>query len=143
MNQIEEAKNYCASYLSNCLVSEYKLRNKLKEKGYDNKAINEAIITCKEYGYINDDEYAKNYVSNSLKFKEWGYYKIRYKLRKKGISENLIKKYLKNIDFYPKTLKCAKKKYARTTDKAKIIRYLKQKGFDYNNIYKAIDSITE
>lgn len=68
--------------------TEQQLRRKLIEGKYPEKVIEEAIAYVKEYGYVNDENYARRYFECYGGRKSKG--EIRRKLREKGISSAVI-----------------------------------------------------
>ena len=100
----------------------------------------EAILTyLYEQGYLNDERYCRAFVHDKVRFAQWGRVKIRYALRAKQLPEDAIDKAMNEIDTeeYKKVLQhlatayCSAKKGA---DQNRLIRYLMQRGFTYEEI---------
>ena len=53
-----------ASYLEKYVVSEKGLKDYLKKKNFDNIVIAKTINKLREYGFIDDEKFAKNYFEN-------------------------------------------------------------------------------
>lgn len=121
------------------MKSEKMLKTYLKEKGYPLSCINKAIEKLKEYGYVDDEAFAENYIStySSTKSKR----KIKYDLMGKGIKEEIIESKLVCLEDEDERVKCFKfaEKYMKNKEfdlktKQKLYNHLLGKGFDYDNI---------
>jgi regulatory protein len=94
---IEKAKNYVVDY---CLGKPEKvIKDKLKEKEYEEEVIDGVIAFLNKYGYINDADYAKRFTHDALLLKKYGKQKISYLLKQKGISNSIIRDSLDNVSF--------------------------------------------
>lgn len=135
--------------------TEKEVRDKLKQKEYEENAIEYSIKFLKEYNFIDDNYYAKAFIRDKLS--SMGSQKIKYNLAQKGISKEIIEKELINIDKENEkniALEMAKKKLEiirkKETDKfkvsGKLYRYLISKGYDMSivsDIVKETMSIDE
>ncbi|MBP5305582.1 MAG: RecX family transcriptional regulator, partial [Lachnospiraceae bacterium] len=81
------ARKKVLSLLEMCDRPEGELRSKLRLKGYDEETVDDAIDYAKKFGYIDDERYAKNYISFNLGVKNKT--KIIYALGAKGIKKDL------------------------------------------------------
>lgn len=132
-------------FLSATRKTEREIRAYLTKKGYLPAVIEYVIEKLREYGFINDGEYAEAYTESAAKRK--GGRLIRMELKNKGLSDETIDGALSELDS-EQELETAKKileKYMRgkTADKAtlqKAYRYLMSKGFDYEVAKAAIDA---
>ena len=95
-NKYYELYNKVLKYLSTKMRSEKEIYNKYKE--YDSKDIAKVITKLKEQGYLNDSEYIKAYINDSINLKMVGYLKIKNDLLKLGFKEEEIVSYLNQID---------------------------------------------
>ena len=82
------AKKRVLHLLERSQKSEKQLRDKLKEGGYEQDVIDEAIDYAKSYHYIDDERFARDFVRLSCHNKS----RIRLKqdLSQKGIDKDLI-----------------------------------------------------
>ena len=96
-----------------------------------------------EFGYINDEEYTKRRAI--LKAKQgYGDAYIRYFLKRLSISEELIERALHDI---PDEISEEKRiimniKKRREMQREKLIRYLSNRGFNYETILHTLDGDT-
>ena len=78
------------STLNYGMKTEKEMIDKLKEKGYEEDAIQKAIMKAKDYNLINDDYYIELYIKTKAIPAKWGEQKIISNLYKKGININDI-----------------------------------------------------
>jgi len=79
-NNYKRAFNYSLNLLSKLPRTEKQLRDKLNNFEYENDIIDEVIFNLKELGYINDKEYASEYIYSRTG--KDGPYKIKNQLFK-------------------------------------------------------------
>lgn len=86
----KRAKKRCMNLLKSRAYTEKRLRDKLKEGGYSSECIDEAIEYVKSFGYINDYEYACQYIL----FHKEGETRSRLaeKLKFRGISGEVLER---------------------------------------------------
>ena len=102
LQEIAEKESYirCKESAIKIIERSYKtekeIRDKLKQKGYEEKQINNSIDFLKEYNFINDNTYAKAFIKDKLSSK--GSQKIKYDLMKKGIAKDIIEENLIKVD---------------------------------------------
>ena len=135
--------------------TEKEIRDKLKQKGYEEKQINNSIDFLKEYNFINDNTYAKAFIKDKLSSK--GSQKIKYDLMKKGIAKDIIEENLIKVDKNEEkevALNVGRKKYESIRRKesdnyklsGKLYRFLISRGYAYDivkDVVKEIMSLDE
>ncbi len=90
VSSVSKCKNYVLKLLARKLYTEKELRNKMRDKGFLTEASDEVVSFLKEYGYINDRQFAKSYISDSIRLRKKGKRLIRMELLQKGIEEVLF-----------------------------------------------------
>ncbi len=147
---MKRAKLRAMNLLKSRPYTEKKLREKLQMGQYPQCCIEEAVSYVKSYGYINDEQYAADYLF--YHGDRLNKVQVFRKLREKGVDDALIEKvygtYCDNGNA-PKEeeLICRflKKKRLTAHDvknrecRHKIIRILLQKGFSYDQILRVFD----
>ena len=131
--------------------SHQEVRDKLYELGAYTSEVNTLITDLIEADLLNEERFARSFARGRFNLKHWGRIKIIQHLKQHRISEYLQKKALKEIDpneYYSTasrlaqrkwdTLKSEKDPYAK---KAKVFRYLLQKGYESSLINEVIQSI--
>jgi|UniRef100_A0A7V3RF01 regulatory protein len=72
--------------------SEWELSNRLLQKGYDDKVIENLIYEMKQKGFINDEKFAKLFAVDELELKFKGPKYIEYELKELKVDEEIIAK---------------------------------------------------
>ncbi len=128
------------------------MEKRLLEKGYNLEEINETLKFLERYNFINDESYTKAFIKN--KTKTQGKQKIKYALKNKGVSEEIIEEELSNLDMKKEKEKAnilALKKYNilikrenhKYKIKEKIIRFLISRGYNYEVAKDAVKEMLE
>lgn len=128
------------------------MEKRLLEKGYNLEEINETLKFLERYNFINDESYTKAFIKD--KTKTQGKQKIKYALKNKGVSEEIIEEELSNLDMEREKENAnilALKKYniliKRENDKykikEKIIRFLISRGYNYEVAKDAVKEMLE
>lgn len=141
--------NYALSVLSRTIKSEKQLKMKLKEKGYDEQFIDNAIIKLKQKKYLDDERYSEILISNRTSISKYGKRRIRQDLYTKGISCEIIDEKLSFIsdeEELERALSLGSKKLRtlKKEDERKIIKlsnHLINKGFEYSIVKKAVSEL--
>ena len=133
------------SLLSVTGKTEKELYLKLKEKGYAHAIIRETITKLKEYGYVDNAEYAREYVISHANKK--GGRMLAAELKMKGVSDADISTALNEID-ETEGAKAALNKYLRgknitLENLQKAYRYLLSKGFSGDAVGEAVQSLKQ
>lgn len=124
-----------ARYLEKALKTQKQLQTYLKEKGFLQQSIDDAVQKLKEYGYIDDEAYAENYIKTYQNKK--GKIKLKFDLISKGVSPEIVEEKLAQlIDAEEQFSSCEAllKKYIKNKPidsklKSKAYAHLFSKGF--------------
>lgn len=148
----KQAKLKIESYCAYQERAQQEVRDKLYEWGLHQLDVENIIADLISENFLNEERFAKAYVSGKFKIKGWGKTKIIQHLKLKRISTPLIKIALKEIDQdeYIDTLDkiIAKKVLGNPAElsyneKAKVVRYLQGKGFESDLIFDRLKSNDE
>ncbi|MGL4761604.1 MAG: recombination regulator RecX [Sarcina sp.] len=151
-DEFKKCKNTALRIIERNYKSEKEVHAKLIEKGYDEEVAVVAIDFLREYGYINDKNFAGMYIRDRLKTE--GKNKIKYALIRKGIDELIIKDALSEFADEDTELdvaiKLAKRRYdtmrKRETDKyklsQKLYRFLVGKGYGFDLVSEVVKKVT-
>jgi regulatory protein len=140
---LAKAEHYCA-YQER---SQYEIRNKLYEWGLKTAEVEELISELIVTNFLNEERFAKVYVSGKFNIKKWGKIKIKQSLKIKQVPDKMITKALNTIDsgdYMQTLLELAEKKAKLITEsdaykkKYKLITYLMGKGFENNLISEVL-----
>ncbi len=103
-----------------------------------------------EEDYLNEERYAMLFAGGHFRQRKWGKTKIIHALRQKRVSEQNIKRAMKEIgeeDYLSAAGKLAKIKWKSLKGEQHLVReaktgaYLQQKGFEWPLIQKVIKTI--
>ena len=92
------AADYAAYLLTRRLQSRHELEEKLARKKYESEDIQDVIKRFTELNLINDERFARSYVSDKVDFARRGRWRIALELKKKGIAKELIDMSINEID---------------------------------------------
>ncbi|MGN1208262.1 MAG: RecX family transcriptional regulator [Christensenellales bacterium] len=141
------AFNKVLKYISKSMKTEHDLLVYLKQKSFRDDVIKKTIEKLKEYNYVNDEIYVKSYVETYKS--KFGESRLRQNLKNKNIDEELIEKYLildeRDVIFNIKKeiLKQTKNKVLDAKQKQKIYRNLAFKGYSFEQIKNAFNTLGE
>ncbi|MCD6345908.1 MAG: RecX family transcriptional regulator [Bacteroidales bacterium] len=127
------------------------IRDKLRKWELTEAQIEVIIKELYQHKFIDDDRFAKAFTRDKSRFNSWGKIKIRYHLRAKGISPEVITEALTEIndeDYHERLEKILKAKIQSMQQsddpykaKAKLIRLAAGKGYEQDLIYKTINHL--
>lgn len=146
-DEFNRAKNFALGKISYAQKTSFEIEKILKDNNFSNESIQRTIDFLNEYGILNDELFVKSYVSDKHNISKWAKNKIRYSLKSKKISDELIEKYLEIINDeqeYENAYNFALKKAKNTfniENKQKVYRYLAGKGFEFDIINKVVGEI--
>jgi len=129
------------------------LKNKLWNKDYDKRLIDEILAQLIESNYLDDKEFANAFVEEKLKAKKWSKRRLKSELIKKGIKPDLISEALNSkvsgSDNFDNAFAVAKKKYESLKKRDlepkeirnKLSTFLLSRGFEYDTVKEVCDQI--
>ena len=142
---LKRAKLRAMHLLNDMGRTESQLRTKLLRNDYPSDIVEEAIAYVKSFGYINDAEYARNFIENRKEKKSKK--EIYAALCQKGLPKDLIETALEECYADDDSIAAIeaivrKKKFdPKSTDykeMQKMMGYLVRKGFRYDDIRQVI-----
>ena len=86
------------AYCSRAEKCESDVRAYLYKQGVDSETISKIIESLVIDKFVDNERYARAFVSDAFKFNKWGKLKIRQALLAKGISDKIIAEPLAEID---------------------------------------------
>ncbi len=146
-------REYFFRILSRRAHSRKELSDKAYRKGYSGDFISDILDEFEAKEYIDDEKFAYKYASDKFEFNEWGPYKIRMQLFKKGISKAIAEQAIQTT-FGTEAIKesmfslIEKKKryYQRQPEdkrRKKVFDFLMRKGYSSEHILKYMDELLE
>ncbi len=137
-----KAKETALRFLSFRRRTEKEIKDKLKQKGFDENIIKRTVEKLKEYDLINDLEFATAWVKERLEYKPRGKRLLEQELWKKGIKKEVIKQVLNEscqdedksaLDLLER-IKNRYKNLEPQVAKRRMYGFLLRKGFSYEVI---------
>ncbi len=142
MEKDGKALKYALNILNRKDYTEFEMFSKLKMKGFDDNEINETIKYLKSNNFLNDKRYVENFVYFRLK-NGYGKKRIEYDLKKKGIGEELINKYVNSADEMQSAKSILKAKAEHLKEdknrRVKLFAFLARRGFNYEIINRLLN----
>lgn len=155
MDQFEKYLNKALNFLSFRPRSEKEIRDKLLSKNAPTDIIERIITRLKEKKFLNDEEYARWFIEQRLRFRPKGLRIIKMELKQKGISQEIIEEAVSNLSKDKEgEVPNSDLESARTLVEKKLPRYkglekqvvyqklgsfLARRGFNWDTIKKSID----
>lgn len=127
--------------------TERELMVRLRQKGFDEPAIEAAIQKARDYRLVDDRDYALRFARDRLERKGIGAQGIRFELQRRGVSAQLIDEALdalepdEQLDRARQHVPALQRKYAglpARDARAKAGQFLRRKGFDWDTIQSAL-----
>ena len=116
--------------------------DKLRQNGYPESIIDDALDFLDRYDYVDDNRYARSYINAKSGTKSRR--QIEFELNQRGICADNIRRLLEEeysdeVDTIKKLL--YKRRYSESlpADKSKYVQFLMRKGFSYDNIQRAMN----
>ena len=139
--------NKCVKYISVRLRSKKEIIDYLKKLNIDNTA--DIIDKLTKNNLLNDEVFTKAFIKDKINFTSYGPYRIRQELNKYNIDNEIIDKYINDIDEeilidkvdkqINKMIK-SNRKYSGNILKSKIYNNLYNNGFDKDMIINVLNN---
>ena len=144
----KKMEHYCA-YQERC---HQEVRQKLETMHMIPEAIDVIIVHLLEHNFLNEERFAKTFVSGKFKIKKWGRSRLTYELKKKDISKVNINQALTIIseedyievfnDLAEKRLQSIKETN-KFKKRKKLIDYLLYRGWESYLVYKKANELVK
>lgn len=106
--EFKKAQSYSLRLLAIRLRTEKEIKNKLEDKSFSKETIEHLVSKLKEVKLLNDEIFTKLWVESRKNLKNKSNFIIKQELKIKGVSEEIIQKYLYDENEYS-DLESAKK----------------------------------
>ena len=147
---LPEAKKYIYRLLKIRFRSEKEVRDKLRKKGFSEPTADEAVGYFKSIRLVDDRQFARKWIASRLN-KPFGVHRIRFELKEKGITPELMKEEFdqamseySEMDVVGPLAKRQALKHRdipREKVKQRVYGYLLRRGFNPAIVMKAIKDI--
>ena len=144
----DEAKDKALRLLEFRAHSEKELKDKLKIAGAKDEDIETVLDFCREYGFVNDRQYAMMKARDLKSLKKYGLMRIKSELYQKGISAEYVEEAISEIDEdeTEMLMPLVEKKLRGNFEKKnvdKCIRYFIYRGYNFSDIRGCIDLLKQ
>lgn len=135
---LSKIERYCA-YQDRCTQE---VLTKLRSWQIEEQEQRQVLQILKNDGFIDDERYVQSFIRGKINTKQWGVQKIRLGLIQKGISKELIDKYIEEINpqQYTDNIQTVLRKWTQShgpitrENITKLYRHLLSKGYTYEEI---------
>jgi regulatory protein len=133
----EKEYNRTLDYLSYRPRSRREIELYLQKRGAGQDQIEAIITRLERAGLLDDQAFAQFWVENRERFRPRGLRALRYELRNKGVSDEIIDLALEGVDAPESAYRSAAKKVRQLRDRdrrtfyRKMIEFLSRRGFAY------------
>lgn len=147
--EFKRAQSYILRLLAIRLRTEKETTSKLEDKSFSKDTIEKLISKLKETGLINDEIFTKLWIESRKNLKNKSNFIIKQELKVKGVSDDIIRKYLydnseyTDLDSAKKLLARKSHLFQRKVGKEKILKqqqFLARNGFSWETIKKVVES---
>ena len=145
-----KAQDTAVRYLGYKMRTKREVENKLKEYEFPDSIILRVIEFLEKYEYVDDRNYCRKYIKETMKLRPKGIFLIKKELRERGAADNIIEEAISEaeIDEQPLAEALLERKYedfANMDHKelARVYGCLQRKGFSYGVIKAAVASLAE
>ena len=145
--EVYYAKLKALELLSYRAHSSAQLRQKLEKREFSREAIAKVIKSLRETGYVDDEAFAREWLTSQLKRRPSGYSRLLGGLLRTGIMRSVAEDLLNDVyteEAQLNALSAAAEKLLRkdSITRQQIIKSLTIKGFPYYTICDYIDKLT-
>lgn len=129
--------------------TEKELRDKFREKGYDENDTEDEIEFLKNYGYINDKRYAEHFTHDAINIKKWGKMRIRTELLRKGVDRETIDNIIEDAFFEVENdlvltqmqTRFKNSDFSNIKERTRIFNFFMRRGFSPDEIKGAMNKM--
>ncbi len=152
ITQLKELEDYTKLYQKVIYYCSYMPRTLSQTKKYlkkhcdSDELIQSLLVKVIDLGFINDQRYVENYISDAIRLKHLGSKKIYQKLYEKGVDKELIKAQLtekysedlifKNIEYW-----ILNRKNRTAMSRVKLENFIIGKGFGYEVVKSMVGKV--
>lgn len=146
VDQIKAKMEYYCAYQDRC---HFEVEKKINSFFVIPEAKEEILISLIQDNFLNEERFALTFARSKFNQKKWGKLKISQELKKRNISDYLIKKGIKEIDsqdYFITIENLINKKIENTKFKNyfdlknKVSAYMLQKGYTYSEIIEHLEN---
>jgi len=150
LEQTQKAKDFLLRRLNARPRTRSELAKELREKAFSDEIAKDALDRLEEVGLINDDEFAKSWVSTRHRSRGLAGGVLRQELRQKGVADDVAQEAIGEIsqeEEYELAKKLGLKKFRslaredRETQIRRLVGFLARKGYSSGLCYRVAKEI--
>ena len=137
----EGAKLAAGRLLAAGRKTEREIRQKLRQKGFDDESIESATELFKNGGFIDDGDYTEAYIKDAVRLKKYSVRMIKQKLYQKGIDRETVESLTSELDDYSQLYSLTESEMRKNPDENDLLRFKRRlcaKGFNLSDINKVL-----
>ena len=92
--QVEKAKNAAFRLLSGRAYTRREVISKLRDRGFQEKTIDETIQMLERIALIDDTDFARRFVQEKMRIRPMGRTRLRLELKRRGVEEEVAEQIL-------------------------------------------------
>lgn len=133
----EQAYERALTLLSYRPRSLTEIRRRLREADFPSSAVQAALARLERAGLADDHAFARYWVDNRERFRPRGTRMLRWELRQKGVTDDIIEEVLVDVNETASALRLARNRASRLRDldeltfRQRLNAYLARRGFSY------------
>ncbi len=146
----QRALEQAYAYLGKRDRTELEVRRRLERRGAAERAIDQAVATLRELGYLDDVRFARLFTEDKRRLEGWGIERIRRTLRERGIDREIVDETLggpEADDEFQRALELLRRRFPtppqnrRERDRA--LGVMLRKGYDSETAVDALASYAQ
>ncbi len=147
---VDEATNRMARYCSYQERCHKEVVQKLRDMNMIPEAIDHIVVKLMQENFLNEERFAKAFVSGKFRIKKWGKHRLTRELKQKDIGKTLINMALKTISDqeYIQTFHELAEKKADTIKETSVLKkkkkladYLLYRGWESHLVYDKVNTL--
>jgi len=147
--ELRKAKEITLRMLAARDRSKHEIRDTLKQRGISPAVIENVVVLFSEYGYLDDQRFAQRLAGDLLKTKNWGFSRIGFALRERGLAPELVEETVAQLQEAHSeeetALQIMKRRFshfdlqeASSKEKRRIVQFLRRRGFSWDTISRVL-----
>jgi regulatory protein len=121
----------------------------LRGKAIADDTVADVIVRLEQAKYLDDEDFARFWLENRERFRPRGQRALRYELRQKGVSDEIIARVLGDVDDEAYAWRAVEGRLSRWANlpasefRQKVTGFLSRRGFDYGTISLTLDKASQ
>ena len=143
--QYSKAYNAAVRYLSYRQRTQQEMTRYLTQKEYPDEVVTTTLERLLEYRYLDDEEFARSWLSDRTRLRPRSARALRYELRQKGVANDILDDVLQELDEEEAAWNAVQSKLDRWRAldewpfQQKVSAFLGRRGFGYDVVRSVIE----